>query len=299
MLAENIQLTDEKIFEIAVASPEDIERWAIQERFNAIAQLKRRILMLHKTIAAEGQHYVNEESPLLEVELEAINLLAKSLRHSQAYLSLLDNSRKGTLELIKQDNFLIRQLKKWSLGLDTWKREWSENILRRIHRHQVTATRHALQTQTTITKTPINKTPIHFFEQPYRHGRKKGRSFQRVKGGSFHGKLGFAETRKIKINLHSDTNWKTDPIKIASIVHHETIHDQGFQLANAFHLAGKLTAMEPLTSDAQLWVGLKTELASISSRIYSAYRAQFHEVVAFEQQRQFREELEALLCEGP
>ena len=77
-------------------------------------------------------------------------------------------------------------------------------------------------------------------------------------------------------------------------MHHETVHDQGFQLPEqVFNLCPK--RLGSLVHDARLWKALKLERAVISSKIQSPYRAQFHEVVAFEQQALFKKELHALV----
>ena len=116
--------------------------------------------------------------------------------------------------------------------------------------------------------------------------------------GDFFGDLfDTGKERRIDVNLHDDMKWQERPAYMASVVHHETIHDQGFQIAEELHYNNRLT-LGNLTHDALLWVAFKAEKATISPRIYSAYREQFHEAVAFDQQQKFRIGVECILAEG-
>lgn len=117
--------------------------------------------------------------------------LAESVRHTEAYLKFLDESRLKTLERIGNDSALVAQLYGyWWRPNDDRKKALCE-----VHRH------HANGSQSTGYR-GIRRTDFEFFNQPRRFYPELGKNS--ILYGFFHGNISSGK-RKISINTHPDS----------------------------------------------------------------------------------------------
>ena len=291
--ANNTSLTENQILEIAVASPAELQEFSLPRRFSTVARLQSEVLKLHRNSANCTSFYVDEEADRIDIRVEALIALSKSVRHTAAYLELLEKSRKNKIERLGNDRQLLKNTRQWQEndGNNDWNTKGSKRCLKKVQRHHVNAVNSVIREFSSING--IQTTKISLIDEPGRWRiLKNGERVKRISGGYFSGDINSnkLETRLTKINKNLENRWQNDPIRHYRIMHHETVHDHGFQLAEKLQVVGK-DRLTDLQKDAELWLQLTLQKAIISVKINSAYMAQFHEIVAYEQQDLFEKEL--------
>jgi len=287
------KLSDEGILDIAVSSSEELQGYGLTDRFSAITNLKAQTLNIHKHSANSASYYVDEQAIDIDIRVEALLALSRSIRHTSSYLTLINKSRQKTIDLIARDHNLVKNLKRWAANDEVLDEPSIKKVLKRIQKHQTTATNAFIRDFCSVT---VHASDLVYVNEPGRWLIVSGKGrIKRITSGSFHGELSSSslKNRKIKINTNTETGWNNDPVRVCGVEHHEIIHDQGFQLAENYNPSD--FRLGELNDDAQLWVELKLQKATVPSRILSVYKAQFHEVIAHEQQKLFKEELAPLL----
>jgi len=102
-----------------------------------------------------------------------------------------------------------------------------------------------------------------------------------ISRGYFIGNIQDDTDGKRSITFNSASGAGLDcPYISTSVGIHEITHDHGFQMGHHFKYRGRNLLPDSLKEDATLYYMLFEYGAIISSRYYSAYRAQFHERIA-------------------
>ncbi len=206
-----------------------------------------------------------------------LSQITDSIEHSEAYKDFLTASRQLTTELISDSSFL-------SEAFDSATHP-SENDLQ-----QLLWEIHLCQVEASNITAPYYKCSIPFKSTSMTFSRQERSPNYSLLCGSFSGQID-TNARTLKINLHEDVSG--DIFTFASTVHHETIHDQGFQLGVSYDRE-QHPLLGGLTPDGEIWQKLEHFNGMIPSGFYNAYRRQCTEAVAFEHQALFKNELRAM-----
>ncbi|MEZ5815007.1 MAG: hypothetical protein R3E13_09885 [Alphaproteobacteria bacterium] len=216
--------------------------------------------------------------------VEAMIKISETIRHTPSYLEFLEKSRKILLQAIADDKSLFESLLHYPISA----RSDKEAVIKAVGKYHAVASGESTQFD-------FKEPPIVFAEEAgryYEHAQT-----HRIIHGSSSLNIQTGEG-KITINTHEECGFENSFNAIGTVFH-EGVHDQIGQLAYAQHSGNGLPPPENLTYDAELFATYKRCGAKIPSGIYSAYREQFHEIVAFEQQEKFMRGLSALLAHSP
>lgn len=251
--------------EIVAMSEDDIRTFPIRERFKAIAKIKDRVINLSPAPKNDPRRPVNEEQ--FADEVSALVKISETMRHSRAYMEWLDLCRDYLTVRLYEHSMYMSFLKKWDKA-DVTTRRGVHKIQERLHTDAANETFKSIfeNARLEFKPSPRRKDPI-----PAR---------RTIREGSFRGLMESRDPkRRITLNTHSDSSFSDAP-KSLGYGYHEKKHDLGFQLGWLIS-EGHGDELDEQFHDGNLWFALKKEKAVIPGRIRSAYRAQFHEVVAF------------------
>ena len=162
-----LELTDEEIYAIAASSPEELRGQSLTDVFSTVAKLQTETLKLHKNSANSASYYVDETAVDIDIRVEALITLSRSVRHTPAYLELLERSRKKQIELIGRDKQLIKNLRQWAANdkNSNWNTAAAKRSLKKIHQHHVNATNAVIKDFCSIS---VKKTDILLVDKPGR-----------------------------------------------------------------------------------------------------------------------------------
>lgn len=272
-------VTDAALSELETASADEIQDLPIVERFQAVRALIDEIKVIVPEFAEYSGYPVTEHGPAGRQAI-ALRRLAESVRHTQTYLAFLEESRRATLERIANDEKLMQRIERYDHDLSDDLRKFT---LREIHKH------HANASQKTCFA-GIRRTNVGFFEEARQYYPRF--KMQILVAGYFNGKANNGQ-RAISINTHPDTQFDKI-VEISQTIHHETVHDQAFQLGMIYKNGGR-AKLGDMAQDAKIIRTLFEQQAIIPPGIRQAYRAQLHEVVARDQEDGFCVEFIGLL----
>ena len=285
------EVTDKAMREALVAYGENRDCFKtldLYDRFNAVSLLLTDIKDHIPELKADPTYIVNANISPHNAVLRQIRLLEEivdSIEHTANYQSFLSSSRELTLQLISSDYYLVEELKHPS----ELTASEQKCILGDIHKHHADASRTVIKNQFSWMNMEIEETPITFFSKPktYDEEKNKGVTIR----GYFSSNI---ETnyREIQLNEHEDAGLN-DVFDALSVIHHETVHDQGFQIGRQCFLDGTKTG--ELYQDGKIWMLISELKTMIPSGLSSAYRAQCIEKVAYEQQALFDKGLQEVL----
>ncbi|MCB9982423.1 MAG: hypothetical protein H6861_01940 [Rhodospirillales bacterium] len=264
-------------------SKKTLSRQPLSQRFSDIATLVRGVRNNVPEFLEDSGFAVDpwDKHKNVRPHVEAMLHISETIRHSQTYLDFLENSRDLTLRSIQDDRGLLESIAHYLVSCENDQKA----VIQAVNLYQAAASCEASDFD-------FGETSIVFFEEAKRYYKQSnaicilnGSSVCNLKTGS----------RKIKINTHDDTGFRTS-LNALGIVFHEGVHDQIFQLAFACHTKDKsLGSLGSLAEDAELYAIFKEKAATIPSGIRLAYLEQFHEIVAHDQQSKFMSALNSLL----
>ncbi|HOO81265.1 MAG TPA: hypothetical protein PK513_02040 [Alphaproteobacteria bacterium] len=252
----------------------------LSQRFSDIATLVRGVRNNVPEFSEDSGFAVDpwDKHKNVRPHVEAMLHISETIRHSQTYLDFLENSRDLTLRSIQDDRGLLESIVHYPVSCENDQKA----VIQAVNLYQAAASCEASDFD-------FGETNIVFFEEAKRYYKQSnairilnGSSACNLKTGS----------RKIKINTHDDAGFR-NPLKALSIVFHEGVHDQIFQLAFACYT--KKGNLGNLAGDAKLYATFKEQGATIPFGIRLAYLEQFYEIVAHDQQDKFARDLNNLL----
>jgi hypothetical protein len=251
--------------EIVTMSDDDISTFPLRARFRTIANIRDRVINLSPAPKYDPQRPVDEDR--FPNEIAALIKISETMRHSRAYKQWLDLCRTYLTIKLYENNMYMGFLKKWDRA-DVVTKQGVHKIRERLHTEAANETFKPIFTNARVT----------FFTKPKRKDPIPER--RTVRNGQFFGNIETRDPkRRVDLNMHIDSTF-SNVAKSSGTGHHEKVHDLGFQLGWLYS-EGRGEELENQIHDGMLWYALKKEQATISPRIRSAYRAQFHEVVAF------------------
>ena len=253
----------------------------LSQRFSDIATLVRGVKCHIPELSEDSGFAVDpwDKHRNIRPHIEAMLHISNTIRHSQTYMDFLENSRDLTLRSIQDDRDLLENIEHYPVSCENDRKA----VIQAVNLYQAGASCEASGFF------DFEDTNIVFFEEAKRHY-KQSNAIRLLNGSSVCNlKTG---SRKIKINTHEDAGFH-NPLKALSLVFHEGVHDQAFQLAFACHT--KKGNLGSLAEDAKLYATFKEQAATIPSGIRLAYLGQFHEIAAHDQQDKFTRDLNTLL----
>lgn len=250
------------VYDIRQATDEALKALPLAERFDAVHALVREV----------GEKHISYMRPHIE---DALYKLSRSIRHSPRYIEFLENSLDMTLEYITCDPELLNNISAFNVLSDRDR----ERVINEVGHQQGLAFGDQCQLDIGLLVTDTK-----FFQQA--QGPRGYYQFDQQK-----------PDRGVNVNMLTDANAKYGYMHPLSNRIHEGVHQIGWQLAHHFKAAGK-EKLGDLAYDAELYATLEAANAIIPGGVYglyAAYRAQFHEVVAFDQQDRFMARLPGIL----
>lgn len=262
----------------------DLRAQTLSQRFSDIATLVKGIKENVPDLRNDGGFAIDpwETHTNVRGHVQALIKISETIRHTRPYLEFLENSRDLTLQSIADDANLLEAIMHYPAATESEQ----ESVVSDVHEYHTIAS-------SEVSNFPFQETNLDFFSKSKRHYEHIGQS--RILHGTSNCNLQTG-SRKIRINKHRDSKFSTS-LKPLGVVFHEGVHDQIFQMAYAY-ANGCIDDLGQLADDAEIYATFKKEKATIPTGIRIAYLEQFHEIVAFEQEKKFMDGLNAIMCDG-
>lgn len=259
----------------------------LRERFEAVALLRDSILLRCPASKAKPNKPVPEDK--FRDEIALMVKISQTMRHSEAYNQWLNLTREHLVCMIHKNARLLEKLRVWeemeptiyeygngtpnSQNAFYAERESTQVEIERLHKRAASMT----------SDFEFSSTALSYYSE---EGYRAPSGLIYISMGYLQGNLGESQ-KKTLIRLNTHDNALFDHMAEAQDTeHHEIVHDLGFQLARMY-MRGEIAPDHPFYKDAEMSFLHETAKAIIPARIRSGYLAQFDEVVAFEQGKNF------------
>jgi len=277
---------------LGIIQTDGIKNVPLKTRFHVVALLLEGVKEIVPRIDEDDCVALSDrEKSLTNTHVRLANAVLSTIDHSDRYKQFLNDSRVLTLQYIASDKNIMSMLENVN---DTLLISNKDEIYEACHQYHVEASTHIANHMFTLMTHKFQQTPIKFF-----HEAKKispNANIARVTRGLFDYNLKQG-SRTIEINQHPNAT-KNNIIRVLGTLHHETIHDQGYQLGHAIYSGNGRTTGE-LFPDGLIWKTHAQAHIDIPSALNSTYRCQCIEDVAFAQQEKFEDGLQKLIYATP
>ncbi|MBL4804530.1 MAG: hypothetical protein JKY71_06660 [Alphaproteobacteria bacterium] len=197
----------------------------------------------------------------LAPQVQALINISRSFEPSEAYEDFLDDVTEETIHLLGQDKHILGAIQNWHLISD----QDREETLTAVHAHTRSAANIVVYSPDIF-----DLTEMRFFDEGIEDGL--------ITNGYFRPATGERKNRHIAINENPRSKFYKG-VQAAALVVHETMHDQEDQIADIV-AADPYGPFSRFEDDAEITRLRREFSATIPTKLFPAYRRQWHEVLA-------------------